>query len=153
MFVRHACQKLNCQLTQSINMMMQQGYNPVLPSGNHHQISMTFHLLLLHHQSTIQSRQVPSFFFKKFAFPVQIRRQSIPVTKHQTDYPVSISFVTEIHVSMHILDNLLVVPVVVTHQTVCTSQHFTCLEHPNILQQTNKHLVQHQPPVIPTHWT
>ena len=80
-------------------------------------------------------------FFKKFAFPVQIGRQSFPLAKHQTDYLVSILLVTETHVSMHILHNLLVVPVVVTCSTVCISQYFTCLEHPNILQQTNKHSV------------
>ena len=72
-------------------------------------------------------------------------RQSFPLAKHQTDYPVSILLVTENHVSMHILHNLLVV----TCRTVCASQHFTRLEHPNILQQTNKHLVQNQPLVIP----
>ena len=100
-----------------------------------------------------RSRQVPSLFLKKFAFPVQIGRQSIPLAKHQADYPVSISLVTETHVSMHILHNLLAVPVVVKCSTECASQHFTHLEHPNILQQTNKHLVQNQPLVIPTHWT
>ena len=41
---------------------------------------------------------------------------------------------------MHILHNLLVVSVVITCRLVCVSQCFTCLEHPNILQQTNKHL-------------
>ena len=97
---------------QSINMMMQQRYNPVLLPSNHHQISMTFHLL--HHQSTFQIEASPLPLLQKFAFPLQIGRQSIPVAKHQTDYPVSISLVTEIHVSMHILHNLLVVPVVVT---------------------------------------
>ena len=86
-------------------------------------------------------------------FSVQIRRQSFPLAKHQTDYPVNISFVTEINVSMHILHNLLVVPVVVTCSAVCASQYFTHLKHPNILQQTNKQLVQNQPLVIPAHWT
>ena len=61
----------------------------------------------------------------------------------------AILLVTETHVSMHILHNLLVVPIVVTCSTVCASQYFTHLEHPNILQQTNKHLVQNQPLVIP----
>ena len=69
-----------------------------------------------------RSRQVPSLFFKKFAFHVQIRRQSFTPPKHQTDYPVSISLFTETHVSMHIVHNLLVVLVVVTCSAVCASQ-------------------------------
>ena len=113
-FVRHACQKLNCRSTQSINMMMRQGYNPVLLPGNHHQISVTFHLLLLHHQSTIQIEASPLPLLQKICISCTNWRQSIPVAKHQTDYPVSISLVTEIHVSVHILHNLLIVPVVVT---------------------------------------
>ena len=68
------------------------------------------------------SRQVPSLFFKQFAFHVQIGRQSFTLPKHQTDYPVSISLFTETHVSMHIVHNLLVVLVVVTCTAVCASQ-------------------------------
>ena len=95
-----------------------------------------------------ESPSVPSLFFKKIAFPVQIGRQSFPLAKHQTDYPVSISLVTETHISMHILHNFLVVPVVVTCSAVCTSQYFTCLEHPNILQQTVISVVKSSPSII-----
>ena len=132
-------------------MLMCQGCNPVQPPGNHHQIFVAFHLPLLDHQSAIQIKANPLPLLQKFAFPVQIIMQSFPLAKHQTHYPVSISLVTETHVSMHILHNLLVVPAVVTCSTVCAFQYFTHLEHPNILQQTNKHLVQKQPLVIPTH--
>ena len=154
--VRHALSEtVNCQSVDTVNQHADvTGVQPCTtlwesPSDFHGFSPSSFFTIRVQ----FRSRQVPSLFFKKLAFPVQIGRQRFPLAKHQTDYPVSILLVTETHVSIHILHNLLLVPVVITCSTVCTSQYFTHLEHPNILQQTNKHLVPNQPLVIPTYWT
>ena len=122
-FVRNC----NCQSVDTVNQHADvTGVQPCTIPWESPLDSMAFHLPLLYHQSAIQIQASPLPLLQKICISCTNWKAKHP-SGRALNYPVGISLVTETHVSVHILHNLLVVPVQVKCSTACASQHFTHL--------------------------